>query len=72
MEIHYSTWELACILLGSTYLIGCGLARLVEWAWNRSGRIFGPQCSECGKYPADSPSSLCTGCDAYQDHTSIY
>jgi len=25
-------------------------------------------CDECGKYPADLPSSLCPGCEAYQEH----
>ena len=25
-------------------------------------------CEECGIHPADSPSKLCAGCDAYKDH----
>ena len=25
-------------------------------------------CVECGIYPADYPSQLCTGCEAYQEH----
>lgn len=25
-------------------------------------------CEECGKYPADTPSTLCAGCDAYAEH----
>jgi hypothetical protein len=25
-------------------------------------------CVECGKYYADSPSDLCPGCEAYQEH----
>ncbi len=29
-------------------------------------------CAECGKYPADSSSSLCAGCEAYREHTAIY
>lgn len=28
-------------------------------------------CVECGKYPADLPSNLCTGCAAYKEHTAI-
>jgi predicted Zn-ribbon and HTH transcriptional regulator len=27
-----------------------------------------PLCEECGKFPADLPSTLCPGCDAYRDH----
>ncbi len=27
-------------------------------------------CSSCGKYRADPPSTLCTGCEAYQEHTA--
>lgn len=29
-------------------------------------------CKECGKYPADLPSRLCPGCEAYREHTAIY
>ena len=29
-------------------------------------------CEECGEYPADLPSKLCVGCDAYRDHTGHY
>lgn len=29
-------------------------------------------CDECGKYPADPPSRLCPGCQAYRDHTAVY
>jgi hypothetical protein len=25
-------------------------------------------CEDCGKYPADYPSRLCPGCEAYQEH----
>jgi len=25
-------------------------------------------CEECGQYPADTPSRLCTGCEAYKEH----
>lgn len=25
-------------------------------------------CGECGIYPADPPSRLCPGCEAYQEH----
>lgn len=25
-------------------------------------------CSECGIYPADLPSDICSGCEAYHDH----
>jgi hypothetical protein len=28
-------------------------------------------CEECGKYPADVPSRLCVGCDAYREHTDV-
>lgn len=27
-------------------------------------------CTECGKYPADHPSKLCPGCEAYREHTA--
>lgn len=27
-----------------------------------------PLCEECGKFPADLPSTLCPGCDSYRDH----
>ena len=30
-----------------------------------------PMCDECGKYPADPPSKLCPGCQAYREHTAI-
>lgn len=26
-------------------------------------------CEDCGKYPADFPSRLCAGCEAYREHT---
>lgn len=26
-------------------------------------------CDECGVNPADKPSRLCVGCDAYREHT---
>lgn len=29
-------------------------------------------CEECGKYPADWPSKLCAGCNAYKEHTGGY
>lgn len=29
-----------------------------------------PLCDGCGKYPADPPSHLCPGCQAYQEHQS--
>lgn len=28
-----------------------------------------PMCEECGKYPADLPSKICSGCAAYREHT---
>lgn len=28
-----------------------------------------PVCAQCGKFPADPPSLLCPGCEAYQEHT---
>lgn len=28
-----------------------------------------PICQECGIYVADYPSKLCTGCNAYKEHT---
>lgn len=28
-------------------------------------------CEECGQYPADAPSPLCPGCEAYREHQSI-
>jgi len=29
-------------------------------------------CDRWGKYPADEPSSLCVGCDAYREHTGWF
>ena len=29
-------------------------------------------CIECGKWPADSPSTRCQGCNAYREHTLPY
>lgn len=26
-------------------------------------------CDSCGTYPADYPSKLCVGCEAYMEHT---
>jgi hypothetical protein len=31
-----------------------------------------PLCKECGKYPADSPSKICAGCQAYREHTGHF
>ena len=28
-------------------------------------------CSDCGLYPADLPSHICPGCEAYREHTAI-
>jgi hypothetical protein len=28
-------------------------------------------CEECGKYPADLPSKICVGCDAYNEHQDV-
>jgi hypothetical protein len=33
---------------------------------NRAASVM---CDECGKYPADLPSKLCSGCEAYREHT---
>jgi len=30
------------------------------------------KCEECGVNPADSPSRLCVGCDAYREHTGAF
>jgi hypothetical protein len=29
-------------------------------------------CEECGQNPADAPSRLCVGCDAYREHTEAF
>jgi hypothetical protein len=35
----------------------------------RTGKDGGPvMCEECGIYPADQPSKLCPGCEAYREH----
>lgn len=37
------------------------------------GRIRKPRkCEECGINPADTPSRLCVGCDAYREHTGAF
>jgi len=37
------------------------------------GRIHRPRkCEECGVNPADTPSRLCVGCDAYREHTGAF
>lgn len=28
-------------------------------------------CDECGFYPADWPSRLCQGCEAYHEHQGV-
>ena len=35
-----------------------------------TGHIPYRLCIECGLYPADDPSPLCPGCEAYQEHTA--
>ncbi len=30
------------------------------------------KCEECGVNPADIPSRLCVGCDAYREHTGWF
>lgn len=37
---------------------------------NMSSYASPKMCEECGKYPADLPSNLCCGCDAYKEHLS--
>lgn len=32
-----------------------------------TGRVR--MCDECGQHPADYPSKICVGCEAYRDHT---
>jgi hypothetical protein len=35
----------------------------------RTGKDGGPvMCDECGIHPADQPSKLCPGCEAYREH----
>jgi hypothetical protein len=29
-------------------------------------------CEDCRKYPADLPSRICPGCDAYREHTGHF
>lgn len=29
-------------------------------------------CEECETYPADWPSKLCPGCEAYREHTEWF
>lgn len=31
--------------------------------------VEGVLCVDCGKYPADLPSKLCPGCEAYREHS---
>lgn len=42
-----------------------GLRRVQPLAPKRSTRKL---CEECGIFPADLPSRLCPGCEAYQEH----
>ncbi len=33
-------------------------------------QVVGPRlCEDCYTYPADWPSKLCPGCEAYREHT---
>ena len=34
------------------------------------GLLLPAKCAACGIYPADPPSSLCPGCEAYKEHTA--
>ena len=47
---------------------------LIEGAKNTEQQVqpdnLSKMCEECGQYPADSPSKLCCGCDAYKEHLS--
>lgn len=58
------------------------LAKVIDFLWNREWyvpthvlqevleEIFEDRvCKECGKYPADPPSKLCPGCEAYREHS---
>lgn len=40
----------------------CDMVRSLEGFYNEK------VCEECGQYPADAPSKLCCGCNAYKDH----
>jgi len=43
-----------------------GLVPATIWE-NYTKRLM---CEECEQYPADPPSKLCPGCEAYRMHTS--
>jgi hypothetical protein len=49
------------------------LAALSEAGWVvKKRRVRVKMCDECGKHPADLPSTVCVGCEAYKEHTAIY
>ena len=43
--------------------------RLMEARKKEQRKREAALCEECGIYPADLPSKLCAGCDAYREHT---
>ena len=52
----------------------CNGTGIIEGAKNTEQQVqpdnSPKMCEECGQYPADLPSNLCCGCDAYKDHLS--
>lgn len=40
----------------------------VEAMARRLGIGKPPKCSDCGIHPADPPSKMCSGCEAYREH----
>lgn len=48
---------------GEAYTDAAGMWELTDHGqWVR-------MCEDCGKLPADPPSRLCPGCEAYREHT---
>jgi hypothetical protein len=56
-------WAFLVFLKWSTpYTFNAGMESL------KSPLRMPDKCEECGQYPADPPSRLCPGCEAYQEH----
>jgi hypothetical protein len=51
--------------------MGEGWKRAIKAA--KATRVRKPRlCEECGKNPADTPSKICVGCQAYREHTGHF
>lgn len=67
--------EMRVIFVGPPEIVFCYLGNVEIRADLKQVRelLLQPSmCAECGVNRADPPSNMCTGCQAYQDHTGHY